>query len=400
MPRFPEPAPTSTSLSSGVFSALTERARHHPRPVCPLHVGDTWREPLDLARAEAQRTAETPHLHTYSPVAGEPALREAIERHLARRLAAIPGPLADGLLDTEARPRCVISGATSGLSVVVQALLSPGDELLLPAPFWPLIRGITASRGATAVEVPLFHDLTTETPPEVIEAALERAVTPRTAALYLNTPHNPTGRVLTRAQIGAFARVAARHDLWLLCDEVYEALHFGETPPTPAWALPETAPRAVAVHSMSKAFGLAGARVGWVHGPMAAMRAITAVQTFQVYCAARPMQLGAAAALDHGESWLAETRAIYRQASEAVARVFRVPAPEAGTFLFAPMARFLKPGETPEAFLIRLLDEADVLVTPGSASGRDFEPWVRVCFTAAPPEALAAALERLARVLG
>ncbi len=391
MPTFPSASHTTRTLSAGVFSALAARAARHPRPVAPLHVGDTWREPWEGARAEDQRTADHPGLHTYSPVSGEPALLAAISRHLARRLGDA------GLPPSDARPVCVVSGATSGLSVVCQALLDPGDELLLPSPFWPLIRGIAASRGAIPVEVPCWDRL--DSPGFSLEDALEAAVTPRTAAIYLNSPHNPTGRTLSPAELEAVARVATRHDLWVFCDEVYELLYFGERATAPTWAHPALADRAVAIHSVSKAYGLAGARVGWIHGPRAAMDAITAVQTFQVYCAAKPMQLGAARALDGAGAWLDETRRLYRDAARLTAATFDVPMPTGGTFIFADVSRWMRAGEDLTGFLTRCLDDADVLLTPGTASGKDFERSVRISFTAVPPDALAAAMTRLEAVL-
>lgn len=392
MPTFPSVSDTTRTLSAGVFSALAARAALHPRPVAPLHVGDTWRDPWEGARAEAQRTADHPGLHTYSPVAGEPLLVAAIARHLERRLADTGlAPLA------EPRGVCVVSGATSGLSIVCQTLLDPGDELLLPSPYWPLIRGITASRGATPVEVPCWDRL--DAPGFSLEAALEAKVTPRTAAIYLNSPHNPTGRTLTPDELDAVARVATRHDLWVFCDEVYELLYFGDAPPSPSWAHPALAERAIAIHSVSKAFGLAGARVGWIHGPRAAMDALTAVQTFQVYCAAKPMQIAAARALDGAAAWLDETRRLYRDAARLTAETFDVPMPTGGTFIFADVRRWMRDGEDLPAFLARCLDEADVLLTPGTASGKDFEHSVRVSFTAVPPETLDAAMTRLGAVL-
>jgi N-succinyldiaminopimelate aminotransferase len=121
----------------------------------------------------------------------------------------------------ELDPEClqVMPGATAGLAVAVAALLAPGDELVLPSPFWPLIRGIVASRGCDPVEVPFFTRLSE--PGFDPEAALERAVTPRTAAIYLNDPNNPTGRVLPPEVLDAVARVARRHDLWVIADVAY-----------------------------------------------------------------------------------------------------------------------------------------------------------------------------------
>src|SRR3989304_3862811 len=143
MPRHPSVAATSSSLSDRVYSPLAERARSLPGPIYPLHVGDTWLEPLPAARAEAQRTEDHPRLHNYSPVPGEPAPPAA-------------------------------------------------TQVFLPPPFWPLIRGILASRGCTPVEVPFY----TRLPERAFdpEEALESRITERTAAIYVNSPNNPTGR--------------------------------------------------------------------------------------------------------------------------------------------------------------------------------------------------------------
>ncbi len=277
MPRHPSLAATAEGLSDAVYSALAARMREAPGPIYPLHVGDTWLEPLPAARAEAQRTADHPRLHNYAPVQGEPALLAAIRRRILARHG----------FDLD--PAClqVVPGATTGLAIVVAALLDPGDELLLPSPFWPLIRGIATTRGCPAVEVPFFTRL--DDPGFDAEAALERAVTPRTAALYVNSPHNPTGRVLPEPVVAAVARVARRHDLWVLADAAYEDLAYAAAAP-PLWRRADLAERTIAVHTCSKSHALAGARVGWVHGPPAAMRAIRGVQTFNAYCAARPMQ--------------------------------------------------------------------------------------------------------------
>lgn len=386
MPRFPNVASSTESLNDGVFSRLAARARERGGKVLPLHVGDTWLEPLAAAQAEAQRTAAFPRLHNYAPVQGEPALIDAILRHVERR--------AGVLLDRELVQ--VMSGATAGLSVIADAMLEPGEEVIVPAPFWPLIRGTIRRRGARAIEVPFFdrmseHDFDPE-------GALEASISARTVAIYVNTPHNPTGAMLPARALEAIGRVAARHDLWILCDEVYEDLYFTPEPPAPAWARPDFRSRAIVVHSLSKAYGLAGARIGFAHGPVEAMRAIRGVQTFSTYCAPRPMQLGAAKALDEGGPWLAEARRLYRDAAIATADAFGVAPPEGGTFLFVDVRRHLRDGEDTMGFLERCLD-AGVLLTPGSASGTAYEGWVRVCFTSVSPPELADALERLRTVL-
>jgi len=390
MPRRGRVASTSEGLSDRVFSELVTRARARGGRIHPLHVGDTWREPPAAARVEALPGIANPRLYNYAPVQGEPELLDAVQERLERQGGAP--------VDREALQ--IMSGGTGGLSVVCQTLLAAGDEVVLPAPFWPLIRGIIHARGAVAVEVPFWSRR--GEPGFDVEEALERAVGPRTVALYLNTPSNPTGMVLSAAEVEAFARVAERHDLWVISDEAYEELHYpapGEAPAPPVWAHPRLRARTVATHTLSKGYAYAGARVGFTHGPLAAMRSIRAVQTFQAYCAPRLSQLGAARALREGGAWLEETRALYARAGRAAAHALGLPEPAGGTFLFFDADPWLQPGERDAMPLLERCLDAGVLLTPGSACGRDYHRWVRLCFTSVPPEELDDALAVLAGVL-
>ena len=385
MARHPHASPTASSLSDCVYSALAAKARAATGPIFPLHVGDTYRDPIPSARAEAQRTADHARLHNYAPVQGEPALLDAIVRRLRARTGET--------VDREAVQ--VMLGATGGFSVVCDALVDPGDEVVILAPFWPLIRGIVASRGAVPVEVPFFDRLgAADFDPE---AAVERSITSRTVALYVNSPHNPTGRVLGDDVVTALARCAKRHELWVLSDEVYEDLCYG-APAPPLWMRAGLRERTLSTYSVSKSYAMAGARVGYTYGPDSVMPAVRGVQTFRTYCAPRPMQFAAARALSEGDDWLVETRRLYAAAGAKAAAVVGRPAPEGGTFLFFDAQRYFRRGEDLGGFLERCLD-AGVLLTPGTAAGGAYTTWARLCYTAVPPDELDQALERLAGVL-
>ena len=165
------------------------------------------------------------------------------------------------------------------------------------------------------------------------------------------------------------------------------------------WARADYQTRCVAVHSVSKGYGLAGARVGWAHGPHEAMEAIRGVQTFSTYCAPRPMQLGAARALVEGGAWLREARALYERAAHMTADALGIARPSGGTFVFFDVSSRLRAGEDTLGLLERCL-EAGVLLTPGAASGTDYGSWVRLCFTSVPPADLEDALGRIAPIVG
>jgi len=366
-----------------VYSQLAQRACAKNAEVYPLHVGDTYRDPVPAARAEQQLSREHPGLHKYAPVQGEPRTIDAFLDYVQARHGET--------LDRELVQ--VMSGATAGLSIVCQVLLEPGDEVLLPSPFWPLSRGIIATKGAVPVQVPFYTRL--DEPGFDAEAALENAVTERTVALYVNTPNNPSGRVLSEPTVAAMLRVAKRHDLWLFCDEAYEEIYFDREPPGAVWKRPEVRDRAIAFHTLSKTYGFAGARIGFTHGPRSVMGAVRGMQTFHTYCAPRPMQFGAVGALRRGGTWVEESRALYRDAGYLAADALGVSRPNGGTFLFLDVSGLIEPGaEDCGAFLERCADQG-VLLTPGRSCGEDYARWVRLCFTSVPPARLEAALEKL-----
>jgi N-succinyldiaminopimelate aminotransferase len=366
------------------FSAL---ARAEAPEVFPLNVGDTYLLPPLPARAETLRTADLPGLHNYADVQGHPALLDAIVEHMRQRGRPV-----------ERAHLQVTAGATSGLDLVCRALFGPGDEVIVLAPYWPLIRGIVSSTGATVVELPCFTEL--HQPAFDLRAALERVTTPRTSGIYVNHPHNPTGAVLTHAQIATFASFAADHGLWVLSDEAYEHLHFQVSAPAALWMHPQLVERTIAAHTFSKSYGVAGARVGFVHGPEEAMRAISGLQTFTTYCAPRPMQVAMARTLcdPAGQAWIEAARDAYGRAAEQTARRLGLHTPESGTFAFFELHPFLRPGESPLELLARCA-RAGVVLTPGGATGLAYADWARLCYTSVSPDTLERALDALASVL-
>lgn len=375
-------SPSLEGVRPSLFSSLQARLGRYSGEVYPLHIGDTWRAAPPGCRVEDVLEAEHPGVHRYAPVQGEPALIEAIRARMTPRLGAEVDPASV----------LVTAGATGGLGAVVGALLAPGDEVLVLAPTWPLFAGIVRSFHATPIFVPIPAEASG---PAALTAALAAAMSPRTAAVYVNTPNNPTGRVLPRAWLDAVAAFARAHDLWLLADEVYEELVYEGDHIYAAALAPE---RAFSVHSLSKSFGMAGHRCGWVLGPPAAMAQVRKVSTHTFYSTPGVAQVIAARALTgRADAWLAETRAAYRAMAEEIAGRLQVPVPQGGTFLFLDVADALD-ARGLGGFLEDCVDQG-LLLAPGDHFG-PFPTHLRLCFTSAPPEVVRRGVEILARRWG
>ena len=209
MPRPPRIAPAIDAIPGAIFSPLAHRIAHATGEIFPLHVGDTWMEPCAGARMEDLSVGAHPGMHRYTDTQGHPALIDALAQKLRERngIAAERGSIL------------VTAGATGALAPAIGMLSEPGEEVLILAPFWPLIRGIVQSARARPVEVPFFDRVGTAA--EAV-AAVRARTTSRTVALYVSSPSNPTAHVLPADWLEALADFARREDLWLLSDEVYE----------------------------------------------------------------------------------------------------------------------------------------------------------------------------------
>lgn len=375
MPAF-DPSPAARAIHGSVYSRLADRAAAAPE-LYPFHVGDTWREPPVTVGEFDSR--EFPGMHRYTPVPGLPALRRA----LADRIAARGAPTAvDEVL--------VTAGATAGITALLAALVHPGDEVVLCAPYWPLVGGATRMQGGTPIPVSV---LDVESAAD-FAARLDAACTPRTRMIYVNSPNNPSGRVLPRSWLEALVEVARRRDVWILSDEVYEDYSWGEAH---TWVRTLAPERTISAWSASKAFGMAGLRVGWLAGPRAVLEAVERVCTYTFYCAPRPAQEVVLRAV-HGaaDAWVDEARAAYRAIGNEAADALGVARPQGGTFLFVDTAPYRR-GRTLDALLTAAAD-VGVLVAPGTSFG-PFPDHIRLCYTAAPPDVTRRGVAALARVL-
>jgi len=390
----PSLSASGTLIRPGVFAELQRHIDGHAArggDLVPLHIGDTYLEPPQVARFGSiiERHGADDTLYRYGPVTGVPALRNAIADELRGHGRAFPG--IEGV-----RHVLIGAGATHALSCAARVVLEPGDDVLLLAPYWPLAHGILRNAGARPIEVPFTSRLYAD--PSLHAADLLReAWTPKTRAIYLITPNNPDGKVLTREQLTSIAALACERDAWVFADECYADFTYG-VPHISIAALPGMAERTIAAYSFSKSHALAGARVGCVVAPEAVVTAGLRISTHTVFNVPVLMQRAAAAALAAGPRWTERALLLYRNALEAAVdglrnTRIRFSVAEGGTYLFLDFSRVLE--DKPLTFLLQRAIDRGVLLAPGEAFGKDYASWARLCFTAVP---LPRMLEGIARL--
>jgi N-succinyldiaminopimelate aminotransferase len=326
-------------------------------------------------------------LGQYARMIGAPSLHEAIAHDSERRGNAYAP-------HTEIVVGC---GATELIFATIAAICDVGDEVILFEPFYDSYRASVCMAGATPRPVTLHW-------PEFRwdEEELRRAFSPRTRAVIVNTPHNPTGRVLTREELSVLAKLAREHDVIVIADEVYEHLVYdGEH--VSISTLPGMRERTVSLHSLSKSFSLTGWRVGWALAPETIATAIRTAHQFITFAAPTPMQEGAAAAMRAPASYFEELSSMYRKKRDLLVDVlsgvgFEVRAPSGAYFVCAGIAQL---GFDDDVACCRYLTtEIGVAAIPPSAFYERSElgkSYVRFTFCKRD-ETLRAAAERLARV--
>lgn len=347
-----------------------------------LSVGDPDFTTPDAIIEAAKASLDKGATH-YADVQGKHALREAIAR---RYRAASTDAKAENLI--------VMAGAQCGLYAVAQCLLEPGDEVIVPEPCYVTYEAVIQAPGAVIKRVPLKGDDGFRL--EVADIAA--AITPRTRAILLNSPHNPTGTLIEAAQWKAIAALCRQHDLWLISDEVYAELIFdGEH--VCAAALPDMAERSVVISSLSKSHAMTGWRVGWVLGPQALIEHLTNLALCMLYGCPDFIQDAAIAALsDARQADIHVMREAYRERRDAVCDALQhcsavhVITPQAGMFV---MVDIRATGLSSQQFADRLLDEHNVSVLSAEAFGPSGADFVRLSLTVSPL-LLAAACQRLA----
>lgn len=262
----------------------------------------------------------------YAPAPGLLELRQLLAKRQERRTGLSYDP------QTEVT---VLSGATEALYCAFQAFFGPGDEILAFEPYFDSYPPAAFAAGAKIVGVPLEAPSFAFNP-----AALAAAITPRTKAILLNTPHNPTGRVLAREELEIIRQLVLKNDLLVITDEVYEELVYGSAKHISFATLPGMAERTLTISSTAKTFSFTGWKIGYAFGAAPLSKALRAVHQFTVFCSATPLQAGMIEALKLPELYFEELRADYSARRQELLRIltsagFACSEPQGSYFILA-----------------------------------------------------------------
>ncbi len=353
------------------------------KDVISLGIGEpdfTTPQPILEAGIKSLQRGET----HYTSNPGIMELRKALSAHLE---------LHYGVSYDPANEIIITVGGSEALYLAATALLDEGDEMIIPTPCFVSYQAQAVLAGGVAVEIPCKMENNFDVDPKEIEAA----ITPRTRAILLGFPNNPTGAVASRENLLAVARLAVEHDLIVISDEIYDRLVYGVRHVCFA-ALPGMKERTIFLGGFSKDYAMTGWRIGFAAGPAKIMGGLLRIHQFAVMCAPTMSQVAAFAALQQGEEFVQEMVVEYDRRRNLIVKGLN----EIGLPTFEPKGAFYAfpkisvTGLDDEQFSTRLLNEEHVAAVPGNSFGKGGEGFIR-CSYATAYEKIEVALERMRR---
>jgi len=338
------------------------------RPVIGFGAGEPDFPTPDYIVEAAVEACRTPRFHKYTPAGGLPELKQAVADKTRR----------DSGYDVDPTQVVITNGGKQAVFEAFAALCDPGDEVLVPAPYWTTYPESIKLAGGVPVEVVADES----TGYQVSVAQLEAARTARTKVLLFVSPSNPTGAVYSAEQVAEIGRWAAEHGLWVITDEIYEHLVYGDARfSSMPVEVPELADRTLVVNGVAKTYAMTGWRVGWLIGPTDVAKAVTNMQSHATSNVANVSQAAALAAVSGDLSAVTRMRTAFDRRRQTIVRMLNeipgivCPVPEGAFYAYPSVKGVLgkelrgkRPGTSVELAGI-ILEEAEVAVVPGEAFG-------------------------------
>lgn len=389
MPRYPDFAARSARLTGSVYEKFKPRMAAQGDRLVALHIGDSYAPPPYPLPIDATYLHDHPHANRYCDTFGIAPLRD----ELAAKLRA------DNHLNVQRDHVLVTCGATNALCATIQTLVDPGDDVMLLSPHWPFVRGMVRAAGGGVIDVPFYTELDNGNPRAQTSALIERALTRETVAIYLNSPNNPSGRVLTRDQLVAVAGFARANHLWLISDEAYDGMTYdGRAHVSPA-SFDGMLERTISTFTFSKVYMFAGLRLGYAVAASEVIKAINKAMVHQLYSPSTLAQEMMIAPVQSRAVWSKRFVAEYEETRNRVAKALRFDArlPDGAYYFFFNAEKYLRGRRITD--VVNSCLDAGVSVAPGEDFGAGYGNWLRICFAGESPERVMLGVERLNGVL-
>ncbi|MFQ5864516.1 MAG: pyridoxal phosphate-dependent aminotransferase [bacterium] len=388
MPKFPDFSPRVLQITGSVFEKFRTKMIAQGQNLIKLHIGDTYlspKYPLPVDSAVIERHRD---FNRYCNTFGVDALREALVEKVR----------TDNNLDVEKDHVLITNGATNALSISVMSLVEPGEEVLILTPAWPFFFGMVQVAGGNLIEVPFYVRLF-EKPHLNIQDYLSQFLTSNTVVIYLNTPNNPSGKVLNHEQLQQIVEFARKHQLWIISDEAYDGLTFDNLPHISIAGFPGMFEQTLSVFTFSKSFMFAGLRLGYVVANESAVKNLNKMMVHQLYSPSTLAQYMMIEPVKSRNQWLPSVRDHYQELRDLFVEHLKVefPKPEGTYFVFFSAEKYR--GRRSYWELIEACLDVGVSVAPGDSFGKEFTEYIRLCFTGEPRERLEKGIERLNRIL-
>ena len=381
-PQHPPASRRMAEVQAPIIPVVAEWIRQTPGTLS-LGQGVVHYGPPPAALAAARSFGAEPTQHRYGPVQGQPDLLDRIARKLA---------VDNGVADLAGRRVVVTAGANMGFLNALFAIADPGDEVILPLPYYFNQEMALRMLGCVPVFVPTRPDY------QLDLAALRAAITPRTRAIVTISPNNPSGAVYPEQDLRAVNALCREHGLYHISDEAYEYFVYSAARHFSPASIPGSEPYTIALYSLSKAYGFASWRIGYMVFPEHLGEAVLKAQDTNLICAASVSQVAAAAALDAGAAYCREhlrgleaVRGLVLAELATVADLCHAPEAQGAFYLMLKVETALDSMTLAE----RLIREHGVAAIPGTAFGLDQGCTLRIAYGALQPETAAEGMRRL-----
>ncbi|MBQ9870557.1 MAG: aminotransferase class I/II-fold pyridoxal phosphate-dependent enzyme [Eubacterium sp.] len=323
----------------------------------------------------------------YTSNSGLMELRKEICAWYQRKYGVVRKPATEALITV---------GGSEGIDLAIRALVSPGDEVIIPEPSYVSYVPCVALAGGVPVTISLKNENEFKLTPE----ELEEAITDKTKALVLSFPNNPTGAIMAKEELEPIAELAIKHDLYVISDEIYSELTYGDAPHFSIAALPGMSERTIVVNGFSKAYAMTGWRLGYALAPELIAREMTKIHQFCIMCAPTTSQYAAVEALRNGDKDIAKMRESYDKRRHFLLKQFEIMGlpcfePKGAFYMFPCIKEF---GMSSDEFATTLLKQEELAVVPGSAFGDCGEGFLRISYAYSIDE-LREAMDRMGRFI-